>query len=150
MLAQVAACAEAEVDLAVRSARQAFEAGVWSQRTPAERKQVLLRLAELILANRDELALLDSLNMGKPVMDAWNIDVPGAAGVFLLPCPGIRDQPKTSLRHGDASGGKKTIGAELGFVEIGRCLVFPFASRMFGEHGEGHAQQFHVPLGAHP
>lgn len=82
VLAQVAACGEAEVDQAVRSARQAFEAGVWSQRSPAERKQVLLRLAELIMANRDELALLDSLNMGKPVMDAWNIDVPGAAGVF--------------------------------------------------------------------
>ncbi|WP_074939581.1 aldehyde dehydrogenase [Ectopseudomonas composti] len=82
VLAQVAACGEAEVELAVRSARQAFEAGVWSQRTPSERKQVLLRLAELILAHRDELALLDSLNMGKPVMDAWNIDVPGAAGVF--------------------------------------------------------------------
>ncbi|MGG2399472.1 aldehyde dehydrogenase [Pseudomonas sp. SH1-B] len=81
-LAQVAACAEADVDQAVRSARRAFESGVWSQRAPAERKQVLLRLAELILANRDELALLDSLNMGKPVMDAWNIDVPGAAGVF--------------------------------------------------------------------
>ncbi|MGE8359363.1 aldehyde dehydrogenase [Pseudomonas sp.] len=82
VLAQVAACGEAEVDQAVRSARQAFEAGVWSQRSPVERKQVLLRLAELILANRAELALLDSLNMGKPVMDAWNIDVPGAAGVF--------------------------------------------------------------------
>ena len=82
VLAQVAACGEAEVELAVRSSRQAFEAGVWSQRTPSERKQVLLRLAELILAHRDELALLDSLNMGKPVMDAWNIDVPGAAGVF--------------------------------------------------------------------
>ncbi|WP_457978694.1 aldehyde dehydrogenase [Ectopseudomonas composti] len=82
VLAQVAACGEAEVELAVRSARQAFEAGVWSQRSPSERKQVLLRLAELILIHRDELALLDSLNMGKPVMDAWNIDVPGAAGVF--------------------------------------------------------------------
>lgn len=81
-LAEVAACDAADVDLAVRAARQAFEAGVWSQRTPGERKQVLLRLAELILAHRDELALLDSLNMGKPVMDAWNIDVPGAAGVF--------------------------------------------------------------------
>ncbi|MGV8803303.1 aldehyde dehydrogenase family protein, partial [Pseudomonas aeruginosa] len=42
----------------------------------------LLRLAELMLAHREELALLDSLNMGKPVMDAWNIDVPGAAHVF--------------------------------------------------------------------
>ncbi len=81
-LAQVAACAAADVDAAVRAARQAFEAGSWSRRAPVERKQVLLRLAELIMANREELALLDSLNMGKPVMDAYNIDVPGAAGVF--------------------------------------------------------------------
>ena len=81
-LAQVAACGAADVDVAVRAARRAFEAGVWSQRSPTERKAVLLRLAELILENREELALLDSLNMGKPVMDAYNIDVPGAAGVF--------------------------------------------------------------------
>ncbi len=81
-LAQVAACDAADVDVAVAAARQAFEAGVWSQRSPAERKAVLLRLAELILLNREELALLDSLNMGKPVMDAYNVDVPGAAGVF--------------------------------------------------------------------
>ncbi len=82
LLANVAACAAEDVDLAVKAARKAFNDGVWSQRTPAERKQVLLRLADLILANREELALLDSLNMGKPVMDAWNFDVPGAAGVF--------------------------------------------------------------------
>ena len=82
LLANVAACDAADVDIAVSAARQSFEAGVWSQRSPAERKQVLLKLAELILVHRDELALLDSLNMGKPVMDAWNIDVPGAAGVF--------------------------------------------------------------------
>lgn len=82
LLANVAACGEAEVDLAVRAARDSFESGVWSRCAPRERQQKLLRLAELILANRDELALLDSLNMGKPVMDAWNIDVPGAAGVF--------------------------------------------------------------------
>ncbi|TBV03094.1 aldehyde dehydrogenase [Phytopseudomonas dryadis] len=82
LLAHVAACDAADVELAVRAARHAFDAGVWSQRAPVERKQVLLRLAELILAHRDELALLDSLNMGKPVMDAWNIDVPGAAGVL--------------------------------------------------------------------
>lgn len=81
-LANVAACDAADVDAAVRAARQAFEAGVWSRCAPAERKAVLLRLAELILENREELALLDSLNMGKPVMDAYNIDVPGAAGVF--------------------------------------------------------------------
>lgn len=83
-LANVAACGEADVDAAVRNARQVFEAGTWSQRPPAERKQVLLRLADLLMTHRDELALLDSLNMGKPVMDAYNIDVPGAAGVPLV------------------------------------------------------------------
>nr|WP_314872637.1 aldehyde dehydrogenase [uncultured Pseudomonas sp.] len=82
LLAQVAACAEDEVDLAVRSARQAFEQGPWARMAPGERKKILLKLAELLLVHREELALLDSLNMGKPVMDAYNIDVPGAAGVF--------------------------------------------------------------------
>ncbi|MBI6896756.1 aldehyde dehydrogenase [Pseudomonas putida] len=81
-LAQVAACADHEIDQAVRAARRAFEHGPWARMAPAERKRVLLRLAELMLAHREELALLDSLNMGKPVMDAYNIDVPGAAHVF--------------------------------------------------------------------
>ncbi len=81
-LAQVAACGDADVDLAVRSARQAFDHGPWARMAPAERKRILLRLAELMLAHREELALLDSLDMGKPVMDAYNIDVPGAAHVF--------------------------------------------------------------------
>lgn len=82
LLAEVAACDAADVDAAVRSARQAFDQGPWARMAPRERKQVLLRLAELILANREELALLDSLNMGKPVQDAYNVDVPGAAHVF--------------------------------------------------------------------
>nr|WP_269807159.1 aldehyde dehydrogenase [Pseudomonas mosselii] len=81
-LAQVAACADDEIDQAVRAARRAFEHSPWARMAPAERKRVLLRLAELMLAHREELALLDSLNMGKPVMDAYNIDVPGAAHVF--------------------------------------------------------------------
>ncbi|CAB5519717.1 Aldehyde dehydrogenase PuuC [Pseudomonas putida] len=82
LLAKVAACGELEVDQAVRSARRAFEQGPWARMAPTARKRVLLRLAELMLAHREELALLDSLNMGKPVMDAYTIDVPGAAHVF--------------------------------------------------------------------
>lgn len=82
LLARVAACDQADVDLAVSTARKAFEQGPWPRMAPIERKKVLLRLAELIMAHREELALLDSLNMGKPVMDAYNIDVPGSAHVF--------------------------------------------------------------------
>ena len=71
-----------DVDRAVGAARRAFEAGEWSRADPADRKRVLLRLAELIREHGEELALLDSLDMGKPVEDALGIDVPGAAGVF--------------------------------------------------------------------
>ncbi|QHF44140.1 aldehyde dehydrogenase PuuC [Pseudomonas sp. S35] len=82
LLARVAACGEAEVNLAVRSARRAFNTGPWRRMAARERKKVLIRLSELLMTHRAELALLDSLNMGKPVMDAYNVDVPGAAHVF--------------------------------------------------------------------
>ncbi|MBI6944246.1 aldehyde dehydrogenase [Pseudomonas putida] len=82
VLARVACCGQAQVDLAVSVARKAFEQGPWPRMAPAERKKVLQRLAELIMAHREELALLDTLNMGKPIMDAYNIDVPGSAHVF--------------------------------------------------------------------
>jgi len=82
VLARVAACGEMEVHLAVRSAREAFETGPWRRMTPVERKKILIKLSELLMTHREELALLDSLNMGKPVMDAYHIDVPGAAHVF--------------------------------------------------------------------
>ncbi|RFD27440.1 aldehyde dehydrogenase PuuC [Pseudomonas sp. GL93] len=82
LLARVAACGEVEVDLAVRSARRAFNNGSWRRMPPGERKKILLKLADLLMTHREELALLDSLNMGKPVMDAYNVDVPGAAHVF--------------------------------------------------------------------
>lgn len=82
LLARVAACGEQEVNLAVRSARRAFNTGPWRRMAPGERKKILIKLSELLMAHREELALLDSLNMGKPVMDAYNVDVPGAAHVF--------------------------------------------------------------------
>jgi len=82
VLARVASCDAADVDAAVRAARAAFESGVWSEAAPAERKRVLLRLAELIREHLEELALIDSLDMGKLVTDAATHDVPGSADVF--------------------------------------------------------------------
>jgi 4-(gamma-glutamylamino)butanal dehydrogenase len=82
LLAQVAAGDEEDVDRAVRAARRSFEAGARSVADPADRKRVVTRLAELIREHGGELALLDSLDMGKPVEDTLGIDVPGAAGVF--------------------------------------------------------------------
>lgn len=56
--------------------------GSWSRAAPAHRKEVLLRLAQLLRENLQELALLESLDMGKLVADAAAIDVPGSAGIF--------------------------------------------------------------------
>ncbi|MCR8923150.1 aldehyde dehydrogenase [Dasania sp. GY-MA-18] len=82
LLAQVSACDEADVDAAVACARSSFDSGVWANRSPAERKAVVLKLAQLILEHKDELALLETLDMGKPVMDALNVDVMGASAIL--------------------------------------------------------------------
>ncbi len=81
-LAEIASCGQDDIDAAVGAARRSFNSGVWSRRDPAERKAVLLRLAELIRRNLEELALLESLDMGKLVKDAATIDVPGSAAIF--------------------------------------------------------------------
>ena len=75
VLGQVADCAAEDVDRAVLSARTAFDAGHWSNLSPSKRKRILLRLAQLVQDNAEELALLESLDMGKPVSDALHVDV---------------------------------------------------------------------------
>ncbi|PXX96638.1 aldehyde dehydrogenase [Halomonas sp. LBP4] len=81
-LGEVAACTAADVDRTVAAARASFEAGTWSRAAPAHRKAVLQRLAVLMMEHRDELALLETLDTGKPISDAHGIDIPGAAGCF--------------------------------------------------------------------
>ncbi|HSS66881.1 MAG TPA: aldehyde dehydrogenase [Gammaproteobacteria bacterium] len=76
VLARVAACDGEDVDRAVAAARRSFESGRWSQMAPAERKRILQRFAERIRDHADELALLETLDMGKPIRDASSIDIP--------------------------------------------------------------------------
>ncbi|SDI09452.1 gamma-glutamyl-gamma-aminobutyraldehyde dehydrogenase [Pseudomonas delhiensis] len=78
LLAKVASCDAADAERAVQSARAAFESGAWSQQAPAARKAVLVRFAELLEAHAEELALLETLDMGKPIGDSLNVDLPGA------------------------------------------------------------------------
>lgn len=82
VLAHVAECDAADIDLAVAAGRRAFEDGRWSRMAPGHRKVVLLKLADLIRANLEEMALLDSLDMGKTITDATTIDAPGSAHFF--------------------------------------------------------------------
>ncbi len=78
-LLAVARGAQADVDAAVKSARAAFDDGRWAKKAPAARKKILQRFSERILAAKDELALLETLDMGKPIQYSLAVDVPSAA-----------------------------------------------------------------------
>ncbi|UJS23870.1 aldehyde dehydrogenase [Thiothrix winogradskyi] len=82
VLTQVAACDVADVDLAVRVAREAMDDGRWCNLAPAVRKRTLLRFAELIEQHAEELALLETLDMGKPIRDSRAVDVPATVNCF--------------------------------------------------------------------
>lgn len=81
-LARIARGAEADVDLAVRTARDAFATKSWSGLNIRDRQAILCRLSDLILENAEELALLESLDTGHPIGDALNVDVKSAARTY--------------------------------------------------------------------
>jgi len=75
---EIAECDSEDVNRAVASARAAFEDGRWSNLAPGKRKRVLQKFADLMKKNADELALLETLDMGKPIRDSQSIDIPGS------------------------------------------------------------------------
>ncbi|PWL18514.1 aldehyde dehydrogenase [Falsochrobactrum shanghaiense] len=76
VLAEIAACDSSDVDFAVIKARDAFEDGRWRNQSPAERKAVLLKFARLLERNRHELAVMESLDSGKPIRECQTVDIP--------------------------------------------------------------------------
>ena len=79
VVAQVARCASADVDAAVVAARAAFDDGSWRRTDPATRKRVMHRFAQLIREDIDRLAILETLDVGKPILNSVNVDVTFAA-----------------------------------------------------------------------
>jgi gamma-glutamyl-gamma-aminobutyraldehyde dehydrogenase/4-guanidinobutyraldehyde dehydrogenase/NAD-dependent aldehyde dehydrogenase len=79
VLTQIARCGQADVDAAVASGREAFEDKRWSGLSPAQRKRIMIRFADLVQQHGDELALMETLDMGKPVKYARSVDVNSAA-----------------------------------------------------------------------
>lgn len=79
VLGPVARCRAEDIDAAVAAARKAFDDGRWAGKPPAQRKRILLRFAENVLAAKEDLALLETLDMGKPIRDSLAVDVPSTA-----------------------------------------------------------------------
>jgi acyl-CoA reductase-like NAD-dependent aldehyde dehydrogenase len=82
LITTVAEAGAEDVDRAVKAARAAFESGPWAKMKPADRARVLHRLGDLILANADEIARLETMDNGKPIFESRHIDVPMVAGCF--------------------------------------------------------------------
>ncbi len=80
--ARVAKGDERDVDLAVQAARKAFDVSPWPRMNAAERGRIVWKLADLIMANLDEMARLESLCTGKTLFDSGKVEIPFAAEVF--------------------------------------------------------------------
>jgi len=78
LLCRVAAASETDVDRAVSAARATFSYGVWRNAPVSQRKQVLLKLAQLVETHAEPLALIESMDTGKPLRDARTIDIAGS------------------------------------------------------------------------
>ena len=78
VLLDVASCHEQDIDSAVASGLKVFNSGEWANASPGDRKRTLQRLADLMDEHKDELAVLDTIDMGKPITEMVNIDVPEA------------------------------------------------------------------------
>ena len=82
VIAGVARSDASDVDAAVKAARKAFKSGVWSKMAPRDRMTVIYKFAKLIEENALQFALLDTTDMGKPISEMLNIDIPGAVMTF--------------------------------------------------------------------
>jgi phenylacetaldehyde dehydrogenase len=82
VLARVAEGDAADIDLAVKAARRAFEEGSWPKTSPAERARLLWKLSELIEERKEELAELETLDNGKPIFFSRIVDIPQSIEMF--------------------------------------------------------------------
>src|SRR5262245_2363683 len=82
VLARVAEGDAEDIERAVKAARRAFDAGAWPAMAPNDREKLLLRVADLIDKNAEELAQLETLDNGKSINESRNVDIPAAANTF--------------------------------------------------------------------
>ncbi len=82
VITQIALADDSDVDQAVQESRRAFETGSWSKLSATDRGKWLHRIADAIMAHADEFAYLETIDIGKPVSESRNIDVPFVAELF--------------------------------------------------------------------
>ncbi len=83
VLAKIAMANESDVDVAVSKAKDAFDNGIWANKHPSERKEILIKLAKLLKRNRRQMAVMESLDSGKPISDCMAIDIPETINTII-------------------------------------------------------------------
>ena len=115
LLARMARGQAADVDRAVASGLAAWRDGRWAKQAPRARADVLLKWADLVEAHSEELALLETLDMGKPISDMFNIDLPEVLKTIRYFAECI-DKIEGSVTHTDASALHTITHEPLGVV----------------------------------
>ncbi|MCI0590286.1 MAG: aldehyde dehydrogenase family protein [Gammaproteobacteria bacterium] len=124
-LAEVAEAGPEDVDMAVQSARKAFDAGPWRQIVPWERGRLLGRAAEIIRTRSHELALLDALDCGKPFKDNLYGDIPLCVRIFEY-YAGVPDKVRGTVIPGENGFHNFTLREPYGVVACILPWNYPF------------------------
>lgn len=82
VIGEIASGNQEDINRAVASAKRSFDSGVWSEMNPRDKKAIMLRWADLLNQHRDELALLETLDVGKPISDSLAVDTRNSARVI--------------------------------------------------------------------
>ena len=115
VVATLSANTAEEVYAAEKIARAAFEDGRWSGKDPAERKKILMKLGDLIEENLEELAVIETIDSGKPIFDNVTGDVPETAETFRFHAEAI-DKIQDAITAGDAAHLSLVVREPLGVV----------------------------------
>ncbi|MGB8692997.1 MAG: aldehyde dehydrogenase family protein [Steroidobacteraceae bacterium] len=101
-LAEMSAGTADDIDRAVAAARRAFRSGVWSRLAPRARMDILFRFATLVDQHAQQLAVLETLDMGKPIADVISADLPGVIDTirFMAECIDKIDGSVTNTEAG--------------------------------------------------
>ena len=89
VITSIASCGLEDVDAAVDAARKAFDSGVWNSMRPADRKAILFKFSDLIEKNALSLAVMESLDSGKPICDTVEGDIPETVACFRFAAEAI-------------------------------------------------------------
>src|SRR3990172_2943112 len=126
-VAEVAEGDEEDIDRAVQAAYQSFTAGPWPSLPPRERGRLLLKMSHLITEHSEDLARLDTLDIGKPISYTKGRDIPGSARIFEF-FSGVRDKFAGSVYSGESGYHSYTIREPYGVVGIITPWNSPFLS----------------------